>query len=113
MNLRIIFRTATIFSIIAALGGVVVLVKVYSAVYQAQQAREVAIQHWLDENPNGSEIVSLYREACESGPKPSVLHKSVGRPLSFAECSAQFGSESLTDVIQKASDSAIAPPRSL
>lgn len=113
MNLRIIFRTAAIFAIIAALGGVIVFVKLYSAVYQAQQSRAVAIQHWLDENPNGSEIVSLYREACESGPRPAVLRKSGDQPLSFAECSAQFGSESLTYVIHKAGDSAIAPPRSL
>lgn len=109
MNLKIVFRTATAFALTAVLGGAVVAVQLYSTVNRAQHSRDVAIQHWLEENPNGSEVVSRYREACESGPVSSAVRKSVDRPLSFAECSAQVGSYSLADVIQKANDSVTAP----
>jgi hypothetical protein len=109
MNLKIAFRTTAAFALTAALGGAVVAVQLYNTVNQAQQAREVAIQHWLDANPNGSEVVSRYREKCESGPVSSAVRKSVDRSLSFAECSAHVGSASLADVIQKANDSVTAP----
>lgn len=109
MNLKIVFRTATAFALTAALCGAVVAVQLYNTVNHAQHARDVAIQHWLEANPNGSEAVSRYREACESGPVSSAVRKSVDRPLSFAECSAQVGSNSLADVIQKANDSVTAP----
>lgn len=109
MNLKIVFRTAVALALTTAIGGAVVAVQLFTTVKEAQQAREVAIQHWLDANPSGIEVVSRYREACESGPVLSAVHKSVDRPLSFAECSVKVGSDSLADVIQKANDSVTAP----
>lgn len=109
MILKIAFRTAKALALMATLGGAVVAFQLYNTVGQTQQAREVAIQHWLNENPNGSEVVSRYREACESGPVSLAVRKSEDRPLSFAECSAQVGSDSLADAIQKANDSVTAP----
>jgi hypothetical protein len=109
MCLKIIFRTAAAFALTTALGGAVVAVQLYNTVNQAQQVREVAIQHWLDANPNGLEVVSRYREACESGLGLSGVRKSENRALTFAECSALIGSDSLAETIQKANDSVTAP----
>lgn len=109
MNLKIVFRAATAFALTAAIGGAVIVVQLYNTVNQAQQAREVAIQYWQAANPNGSEVVRRYRESCEKGPILSAVRKTVDSPLSYAECSAQVGSDSLADVIQKADDSGTAP----
>jgi hypothetical protein len=109
MSLKIISRTAMAVALMAVLGGAVVAVQLHNDVNQATQAREVAIKQWLEANPNGREVVSRYREACESGPSSLAVRKRADRALTFAECSAQVGSDSLVDVIQKANESVTAP----
>lgn len=109
MSLKIISRAAMGVALTAVLGGVVVAVQLYNDVDQATQAREIAIEQWLEANPNGREVISRYREACESGTSSLALHESADRALTFAECAAQAGSGSLVDVVQRANDSVTAP----
>lgn len=109
---KIIYRAAIAAALTTGLGVAVLGVQVYTTLKQSDEVREVAIQQWLKDNPDGEDTVNRYRLACERAPAKDSLPSKPTKPLTLAECSAQAGSESLTAAIETAINS-VEPPAPL
>lgn len=88
---------------IATIGG-----QLFMALSAEDKAREAAIQEWELSNPVATNAVQSYREACE-GKTALSLAPSEKPPLTFAECLARVGSDSLADAIREASNTVAVP----
>lgn len=88
----------------------VVALQFYTMMERSDQARQTAVSLWLSDNPNGSQVVERYQMACEHGGAigaPSLAPRLA--PLTFAECGAMIGSDSLVKALTIANDSVVVP----
>ena len=82
--------------------------QLYMVISATDKARDSAIQQWESSNPDGARVVQRYREACE-GKITSSATPNTKPAQTFAECSAQVGSDSLANAISKASSYVAVP----
>lgn len=91
------------------LGVTVIGYQFATTMKDSDRAREVAIQEWVGENPDGYDAVTRYRETCQGGSAQFARNQRSLRPITLAECAAQIGNASLAEIIEHAADSVVIP----
>lgn len=102
MKLKRITYTAAL-----ALVGVVAVVgiQLYTVTNASDQARVAAVAAWKESHPSDAEVVARYQRECQNGAAEIPANKIPIRPLTFSECAAKAGSQSLASAIEAADKS--------